>query len=142
MTSTPHNRINTRYNEIWLDEEGVVCIRPFEMYEMDLDEVTACFGAYRELGVGVGRQKFLHLVDARNSFTVTREARDYIAQQVEQYFIASAVISKSITLRLLVNFFNRFYRVGMPLKLFSTETEARKWLKKIGDQSGSVKKTI
>jgi len=127
----PQNKILTRYNEVWLDEEGILWVRSREMYEMDLEEAKALFAVYRQLRTD--HRKFLHVVDAHNSFTVTREARDYIAHEINQYFRAAAVISNSLPLRLLVNFFNTFYRSGLPLKMFSNQMEALKWLRKFGE---------
>lgn len=122
------NRINTLHNEIWLDEEGVLWVRALEMHEMDLDEAKACFDAYRQLlGEKCG---VLQIVDARNSFTLTKEARDYVAAEGELLFTASAVISSSLPVRLMVNFLNQFYRNKVALKMFSSEKEARKWLHK------------
>lgn len=46
------NKLKTTYNEIWIDEEGFLILKPLPEVEMDLDELKACFKVYDELGIG------------------------------------------------------------------------------------------
>ena len=121
------NKTKTRYNEIWIDEEGFLILKPLPETEMDLDELKACFKAYDELGIGP-HNKVLELIDARD-FSITPEARAYAATMGPDYFIAAAIISDSLAVRLVMNFFNAFYKPTVPLKMFATEKAARKWLR-------------
>ncbi|MES2513264.1 MAG: STAS/SEC14 domain-containing protein [Bacteroidota bacterium] len=114
-------------NEIWLDDEGILILKPSEGVELDLDEVKACFEAYRSLGIGPNN-KVLELIDARDG-SMNSEARTYAAEHGKDYFIAAAIVSDSLAVRLVVNFFNGFYTQVVPFKMFATENEARKWLK-------------
>lgn len=120
----------TKHCEIWLDEGGILWLKPTIVLEVDLEEVTACFETYKKMGVNRGN-KVLQIVDARVDFTMNKEAKDYVAANGEDYFKASAVISSSLVIRLLVNFFNLFYKSNrVPLKMFDTEESAKKWLEK------------
>jgi hypothetical protein len=119
--------IKTALSEIWIDEEGFLWVRPKPGAEMDGVEVEACFRVYRELGCA--KNKALQLMDGRADFTMTREAREYAAQYGEELFIASAMITDNLAMRLIVNFFNRFYKMSVPFRSFPTELEAKIWLK-------------
>jgi hypothetical protein len=120
-------KIVTKMSEIWIDEEGFLILKPRESVELDLEEVKACFEAYRSLGIGPNN-KILELIDARDG-SMNTEARTYAAQHGKDYFIAAAIVSDSLAVRLVVNFFNGFYTQIVPFKMFSTGEEARKWLR-------------
>ena len=120
-------KTKTLMNEIWIDEEGFLVLKPNEGAELDLDEVKSCFEIYRSLGIGP-HNKVLELVDARD-VSISSDARAYTAKVGSDYFIAAAIISNSLAVRLIVNFFNTFYKNLVPFKMFATEQEARKWLR-------------
>ncbi|MBI3519811.1 MAG: hypothetical protein HY062_10700 [Bacteroidetes bacterium] len=120
-------KIKTPMNEIWIDSEGFLVLKPLEGTEMDLPEVKACFEAYRSLGIGP-HNKVLELIDASDG-SMTADARSYAAEVGKDYFIAAAIVSNSLAVRLVVNFFNTFYKHTVPFKMFSTEEAARKWLR-------------
>jgi len=126
---TMEEKIITRSSEIWLDEEGILRVLAKDGAEIDLEEAKACFRAYRKLGLGAG-WKTLQLLDAGAGVVITPEARDYVSKHGKAYFTASAVVSKSLAVRLVINFFNSFYKQDVPLRMFSTEEEALAWLRK------------
>ncbi|MFI5205071.1 MAG: hypothetical protein ACHQF2_11300 [Flavobacteriales bacterium] len=123
---TSHKKINTRYHEIWIDETGVLRVVTTESCEVDLEEAMACFAVYEKLGCKENRT--VQLLDARVGVTITKEARDYAAKRGPFYFMASAIISDSLTTRLMVNFFVKLYPDTVPFKMFSNEADALKWL--------------
>lgn len=114
-------------NDIWIDDEFFLILKPQEGVEIDLEEVKNCFEAYKTLGIGP-HNKVLELIDARDG-SMTAEARTYAAQHGKDYFIAAAIISDSLAVRLVVNFFNSFYQQIVPFKMFPDEESARKWLR-------------
>lgn len=114
--------------EIWFDEEGILRLKPFVGTDLELKDVMACFEVYKKWGCD--KQKVLQLIDAREHVSMTHEGRKYAAEHGKHFFIASAVISNSLAVRLIVNFFNSFYEQPVPFKLFGTEEEALKWLRK------------
>lgn len=116
----------TKLNDIWIDDEGILWIVPNESGELDLEETTACFDIYKKLGLD--KKKVLQIMDLRNSVTMSKEARDYAASQGYNYFIASACVSDSLAVRLMVNFFNKFYSNKVPFKMFGDIESAKKWL--------------
>jgi hypothetical protein len=126
--------INTGKSAIVLDEERIIRVTPAEGAEIDLEEVKRCFDIYRELGFA-GR-KGLQLMDGRGHFSVTTEARDYAAKYGKDFFHASAVVSSSLPIRIVVNFFNSFYKNLVPFRMFGSEAEALAWLRKFMPPQG------
>ncbi|MCD6018935.1 MAG: hypothetical protein K0S53_2056 [Bacteroidetes bacterium] len=114
-------------SEIWFDEEGILVLKPDEGAELDLEEVESCFEAYKALGIGP-HNKVLELINARDG-SMTADARAFAAKNGVNYFIAAAIISDSLAVRLVVNFFNSFYKQLVPFKMFATEEAARNWLR-------------
>lgn len=124
-------KILTKHNEIWLDDEGILRVRSVEGTELDLEEVKECFEIYRKLGVD--KEKCLQLLIPSGHLILTKDAREYSAQQGKHFFKAVAIISNSLIVRMLFNFFNSFYNHGVPFRLFANEEEALKWLRKYKD---------
>ncbi|MBA2610985.1 MAG: STAS/SEC14 domain-containing protein [Bacteroidetes bacterium] len=125
---TAAHKIKTTYNEIWVDEEGFLVLKLLECGEIGLQEVKACFEAYQKLGFGPSN-KVLQLIDIREDGSMAHDARTYAAEHGKHFFIASAVISKSLAVRMIVNFFNAFYKHPVPFKMFSEENDAKNWLR-------------
>ena len=125
-TQYPEKRA-TKKTEIWFDEEGVLWLKPIKEANVDLKEIMTCFKIYREMGCD--KKKVLQVIDARATVSITHEAREYTSKHGNDFFIASAVISNSLAIRLIVNFFNSFYNQKLPLKMFATEKAALKWLR-------------
>jgi hypothetical protein len=121
-------KFRTEMSEIWMDEEGILHLKFLKEGEVDLEEVRTCFRTYTEMGIGPDA-KVLQIIDASNFAALSTEARDLAAKVGQDYFIASAAISTSPAIRLIVNFFNSFYKITVPFKLFGTEEEAREWLR-------------
>ncbi len=113
--------------EIWLDEAGVLWLKPDADTDLGLEEVKACFATYTEMGIH-SQNKVLQIIDARVNVSMSKEGREYASNAGNECFIASAVISNSLSVRLIVNLFNIIYKASVPLKMFETEEEARKWL--------------
>lgn len=125
MPETKH--ISAKGSEIWVDDEGILNLKLSEYEEADLEEVKACFELYKSLGFGP-HKKVLQIIYSPENLPVNHEARTYAANTGKDFFIASAVISNSLAVKLVVNFFNKFYKHNVPFKIFSTEQAARTWL--------------
>jgi hypothetical protein len=118
----------TKNHEIWIDDEGILWIEAMEAIEVELEEVKACFAIYDKLGCK--EKKVLQLMDVRTGVTMTKEARDFAAKYGNDYFIAVAIVSKSLAVRMLVNISKIFYPNLVPMKLFGDIEGAREWLRK------------
>lgn len=122
------NKITSEKDVIWRDINGFIRISPNEGFEFDEADVERQFNTYTQLKIGKKERGFL-LVDAKNDFQMTKEARELSAKRSKDFFIAAAIVSNSFTTRLLINFLNSFYNFGVPIKMFSEEKDAIKWLK-------------
>jgi len=121
--------IKTNTSEIWIDGQGLLRVKVVEGAELNLEEVIICFDSYRELGCGP-HNKVLQLMDVRVNSSMNKEAREYVAKQAKDFFIASAVVTDNLAVRLIANFINKFYKLDIPFKLFHTEEKALEWLSK------------
>ncbi len=121
--------IETKTSEIWIDDRGILNVKVMEGAELTYEEVKICFESYSELGCGE-HNKMLQLMDANANCSMTKEAREYVAKQGDHFFIASAVITNNLAVRLIANFINKFYKMNLPFKLFDSEEKALQWLLK------------
>lgn len=119
---------STLKESIWIDRNGFVVIRPNEGFEFNERDVQRQFDTYVTLGVNPKKKSPL-MVDASHDFEMTKEARELSAAKAKEYFTAAAIVSNSFTTRLLINFLNSFYNFGIPIKMFSNESDASDWLK-------------
>ena len=128
IMETNFKRFKTKNSEIYLDDEGILWLKPINGADLDLEEVTACFDIYKKMGINKDN-KVLQIIDAQVMVTMNKDGRDYAALHGIDFFIASAVISNNLSVRLIVNFFNIFYKSPLvPLKMFESEESAKKWL--------------
>ena len=121
--------IKTKTSEIWIDDRGILNVKVSEGAELTYEEVKNCFDIYRELGCG-GDNKVLQLMYANVNAAMSKEAREYVAKQGQDFFIASAVITNNLAIRLIANFISKFYKLGFPFKIFDSEDKALEWLLK------------
>lgn len=123
----PSEKIKSRTSEIWLDEERILFVKFFKDAEVEKEDVEEMFEIYRQLGCY--NNKVLQLIDGRVNFSFSSEARSRAAELGTKFFIASAIISNSLATRLVVNFFIRLNKPGVPFKMFPDEESALKWLR-------------
>lgn len=68
------------------------------------------------------------LFDIREAGKVTKEARDYLANEGSAYLKASALIINSPVLKMLANFFIIVNQPKIPTKIFTDPDQAVEWL--------------
>jgi len=123
-------QIATNAADVRIDEEGILRVHIYEGVELDLEKVQELFQIYNQLGLGPGKKKSLELMTTIGWNNMTKEARDYAAIHGKDYFIAAAIVNDTLAIRLMVNFYNSFYRHEVPFRLFPTEKKALQWLRK------------
>ncbi len=116
----------TNCTTIRIDEEGILCVQVHENAELDREEMESCFDIYRQLGCA--EHKILQIIDGNYNFNITKEGREYASEHGKEFFIASALVTTNLAVRLVFNFFMKFYKAELPFRMFKTETEARTWL--------------
>lgn len=108
-------------------DNGIVHVKFNEGSEVeprDVDEIHS--GALRLSG---GRP-YCTLADSRVNMTSTKEAREYSSKGLyKENHLANAILVNSTAVKLMANFYMRFYKPPIPTKIFNTEVEACNWLK-------------
>lgn len=120
--------VETRTTIVLIDEEGILRARIKEDCYVKEKDVKELFDIYKKWGCD--KNKVLQIMEGATFFSFDNAAQKYAATHGKDIFIASALVNKSLAVRILFNFFTRFYNAGMPFKLFSSETEALNWLRK------------
>jgi len=119
-------KIKTKINEKWVDENGVLWIKVIDGASIDLENLIEDASVNDSLTDG---KKALALYDARNFFTITPEASDYVQSGIlDTSRIATAVVTNKLAARLLVNVIMLVKKPKTPLKMFNNEQSALQWL--------------
>lgn len=127
----PLKVIRTKINEKYVDTEGILRIKVIEGAHIDLPSLKEDGAVNMAL---TNNKKALALYDSRAFFTIEPEAREYLRSGiVDPTRIATAVLTDRLATRLLVNFFVRFNKPKTPMKMFTCEIQALKWLKGFED---------
>lgn len=96
--------------------------------EVDLEEMIKLVDVSLEM---VKNTPFYLLVDARNILsTISHEAREYITKHEEygRLNIAQAIIVNNMPIKILANFYMKFYKQPNPVRMFGDILEGRTWL--------------
>ena len=119
--------LRSTINEKYLDAEGILRIKVIEGAHMTVAALEEDARLNIEL---TGDKKALALYDARGFFTIEPKAREYLKSGIiDPTRIATAVLTNRLAVRILANFFMRFNKPKTPMKMFSHEEAALKWLR-------------
>ncbi|MBL0048107.1 MAG: hypothetical protein IPP32_08445 [Bacteroidetes bacterium] len=125
---TPHSSatvIETTISRHWLDSNGIVC-SVSKPGERTLSKLKETVKIYAQL---TADKKCCLIVDSSHTGIMNKEMRDYISAQLPKFFKAMAVISNKPLHATLANVFLKFSWKRFPIKLFTSEKEAREWLR-------------
>jgi len=121
--------IRTKINEKYVDSEGFLRIKVIEGVHIDLPTLKEDAAVNMVL---TNNQKAFAVYDSRAFFTIDKDARDYVKSGItDPTRIATAVLTDKLATLLLVNFFIRFNKPSTPMKMFSSEEKALKWLRRL-----------
>ena len=76
-----------------------------------------------------GNKKVCLLTDVTSVSPQDKETRDYMAAELPNVFKAMAVVSSSVWGKFVTNLFLALKQQPIPIKFFSSEAEAREWIK-------------
>ena len=111
---------------IYYIQDGILIMRTKKDADMNLEAAKEGIAARKKLQ---GDKKALILVDNRNAWQVSNEAREYAAQkEIDSMNIAMAILADSITTRMIGNFYINFNKPKTPTKMFKSEAKALEWL--------------
>lgn len=110
------------------DGHGIVSIIVKDDHELTVQDVID----HRAIVSGLVNGK-LHCVLAitGNNTQATNEARKYAAENRAEHRIAEAVVVRSVSVRLMGNFYLRFQKPVISTRLFTGQDEAMKWLQSL-----------
>jgi ubiquinone/menaquinone biosynthesis C-methylase UbiE len=106
-------------------DNGILWVKYAAEVHLDVQDIKNLYSVMDRLSEG---KKLLVLVDIRNPYTITTEARAYAIKHVTPR-IATAVVTNSITYKYLSNIYSSFASSVPPIKVFTSEEKALEWLK-------------
>jgi len=113
--------------EISLDEERVLLIKFKNKVDVDIEEAKKIMSLSYDI---VEKTPFYLIVDARDVLSsVDHDSRKFMSEhEINKINIAQAIIVNNMPIRLLANFYLKFYKHSHPMKVFTDINEARKWV--------------
>lgn len=125
-------KIKTRTAEISLIEPRIVRVKFDEGIQIDAPDIFENIEASLKLTSG---KRHAAVLDARSNVSITDEAMKFGAsQKALEHRIATALLTRSLSVRLFGNLFNNFFRPKIQNKIFSDEKDALKWLKSFSEK--------
>lgn len=125
--------IETEYVNMTI-KDGILHFSYKEIESLDLEIAKKCVRDRIEFSENTS---YPCLVDAVLIKNVSREARDYFANEGNDLITANALLVKSHIFKMIVNFFINVSKPRNPTKMFTDKSQAVKWLKQFRDLAGS-----
>lgn len=113
---------------ISFDTNNVLLVKFKDEVEVGLEEMIKLVDVSLQLVAGT---PFYLLVDARNILgNMDHDARDYITshQEYSDLNIAQAIIVNNMPIKILANFYTKFYPQANPVRVFGELEKGRAWL--------------
>jgi hypothetical protein len=127
MRPPAHSKIIDTPNSIsWFDENGILCSVLKNNPELPINEQKKQFEEFRKEQKG---KKVCMLIDITDARPVSKQSRELTAKELPGLIIAMAFISRSALGKMLANLFLGLKVPPYPVKVFSSENEAKEWLK-------------
>lgn len=122
-------------------EKNILIYRIKQDITVDVAEIKEMVGYVKEF---MGETKHMAIVDFGVSLGSTPECRKVYAEfdYILNYRIADAFLVRSLSVRLIANFFIRVTKPKIPTRLFTSEAEAFKWLESFKDKPLKNNKVI
>lgn len=124
----PKNATVTEWDTsiFWFDEQGILCSVSKKHKPQSLEEAKKVVETFKKMVEG---KKICLLMDLTNSAEASKEVRDYASVEFPTFVKAMAVISKSALGKMLANLFFGIKKQAYPTRFFTSEQEAKNWLK-------------
>ena len=117
--------IPVRTGEMILCSKGFVLAKENEEHEIELRDVEEQIAAAEKLTEG---GDYVSMMDGGLTLDVTDEAMRYVAKFKSTRWKAFAIVVRSISERILANYFIRFKSPIRPTKVFTNPEKAIEWL--------------
>lgn len=126
--------IKTRNADVWVENDILYC-KLHHNTEVTLRDARKMV----QIAKNINHQRKLPvLADLTEARSMSRDARKYFSSsEAEKYAVALALITDSVVGSVIGNFFLRINNPPYPVRLFSEEKAAIKWLKSfVSDVNG------
>jgi hypothetical protein len=122
----PNSHFTTRTAKISLEKEGYIKIKMLPGNVVDAEDALDNMLVIKNLSAG---KKMLKLVDAREKWSMTSEARKVSKKNFShETTLARAYIVDSFLTKVMLNFLRSFSEKKVPEEFFNHEEEAVTWL--------------
>ncbi len=119
-------KTKTRTAEFWKDEHGIFWIRTLDVEEIDAEDIADNLLVTRTI---TKAEPHLKVLDSRSKWKMTPEAEAIFKKEdTPEKTIARAVLTDSVADKIIQSFLLTLYKPSVPLKFFTDEADAVKWL--------------
>lgn len=119
-------KVVTRTAEIWKDKDDIFWVKLIPGMEIDMEDITDNLLVTRNI---TGGKPHLRVLDSRGSWKMTADAQKYFKQEdTPEKTIARAVLTTSLIDKIFKRFLLTLFKLEVPLKFFTSEEDAVKWL--------------
>jgi hypothetical protein len=112
---------------IWFEESGLLCSKSKKSEMQSVQDTKEIIDFLDKKLCG---EKVCMLADVTYSSETTRDVREYAANELPRFIKALAMLSDSVTGKMLANLFFKLKYQSYPVKMFNHEKDAREWLMK------------
>ena len=115
-----------------MDENDIVHMTIDYENILTLDDIKDLHAAAEKISGGLMVVVFIKRKNSNEYKGISREARIYAAgKEATKIFKAVAVLIANPVIRMAANFFIRVSKPPYPIRMFTSESEAISWLKKV-----------
>ena len=115
----------TATSKYWFDD-GLMYVLTKKGTPPDLDTHKKDMEAFKKR---IGNKKICAIMEVNDSTPTSKEIREYNTAELPGLFKAIAFIIKSPLMKMLASLYLGIKSNPFPIKMFSTEEEAREWIK-------------
>jgi hypothetical protein len=121
--------IELRTAKIFVREDEIICVEIKDDVDIELADAIEHFETVKKISDG---RKRLVLVYSGKGATITKEVRDFSSTpEAAEPTLAQAIVVNNLASRIVANFYIQFNKPYQPVKLFTDESVAIEWLKKM-----------
>jgi hypothetical protein len=121
--------VQIRSGSLIKEHRAIIRYKITDNAHLDAAEIEEMFKRAVQLTQG---QPYCLLTDARVNLSATKEAREYAGVNLlRNNVIANAILTNSLPVRLLTNFYIRFNKPEVRTQMFTNENAAFEWLMNI-----------
>jgi hypothetical protein len=120
------NSVKTRTVSFLLDDNGILHISPFPDAQIDYEDALDNALVMKKL---TNNKPCLKLLDSTMNWTMNKKAKTFSdSKELREKTIARAIVKGSLINSMILNFFVKLSRSGVPTKIFTNKEEAYEWL--------------